>query len=247
MRGAALVREEPDDLRRLMIGKPQPIAKCPKFVALFRADRAARQDPVDRYLELAAALVQLIREAGCEQAGRQGDHADADDANRARQQLAPRRHRHDIAVADRGHRGDRPVHGVGDAAKLLGLSLALRHVGEARRRDQQHREDEQRGADRLGFVAQHACQQPHRWLISSELEYREQAKDAHETQIDRDQRDQIERHDHHQVHQRERGHGVAQPADDRPPVTAVIALHRRPQPERVFRRKGQDRDHLESM
>ena len=79
MRGAALLREQPNDLRRLMIGKPEPIAKCPELVALFRADRSGRQDAVDRYLELAAALVQLLREAGREQAGRQGDHADADD------------------------------------------------------------------------------------------------------------------------------------------------------------------------
>jgi hypothetical protein len=46
------------------------------------------------------------------------------------------------------------MHGVGDIAERLGLSLVLDHVAEARRGDQEHREDEQ-GGDRLGFVAQH--------------------------------------------------------------------------------------------
>ena len=44
-----------------MIGQPEPIAKCPDLVARRRADRAAREDAIDRRLELAAALVQLLR------------------------------------------------------------------------------------------------------------------------------------------------------------------------------------------
>ena len=153
MRGAALVREQPNDLRRLMIGKPQPIAKCPELVALFRADRAGRQDAVDRYLELAAALVQLIREAGCEQAGRQGDHADADDADQTARHLAPRRHRHDVAVADRGQRDDRPPHGLWNGAEGRGLRLVLRQIGEARSQDEKQQQDEQGGGDRLRLLA----------------------------------------------------------------------------------------------
>jgi hypothetical protein len=184
-RGPALVNEQTDDLGRLVIGQPEPIAKCPDLVALVRTDRAARQDAIDRRLELAAALVQLLRKAGSEQACGQRDHADADHADRAGQHFAPRRHRHDIAVTDRGHRGDRPVHGCRDAAELLGLSRILGHVGEAGRGDQQHRKDEQGGGDRLGFVAQYAREQAHRRLVAGELEHREQAENAQEAQVDR--------------------------------------------------------------
>ena len=40
---------------------------------------------------------------------------------------------------------------------------------------------------------------------------------------------------------------IVHPVDDGPPVTAVVVLDCRPSPERVLRRKGQDRDHLKSM
>jgi hypothetical protein len=77
MPGAALVHEEPHG--RLMVGQPELVVKCPELIALGRADPATREDPTDRLLEFALPLVQLRGEAGCEQAGGQGDHADADD------------------------------------------------------------------------------------------------------------------------------------------------------------------------
>ena len=58
--GPALVREEPDDLRRLMIGQAEPITNDSQLVALFGADRAARKDPADRLLELQPPLVQPL-------------------------------------------------------------------------------------------------------------------------------------------------------------------------------------------
>ena len=82
-RGPALVREEPDDLRRLMIGQAEPITNGSQLVALFGADRAARKDPADRLLELQPPLVQLVGKARRQQAGRKRNHADADHTDHA--------------------------------------------------------------------------------------------------------------------------------------------------------------------
>ena len=58
-------------------------------------------------------------------ADRQRDHGEAEERRRGRQDLAQRRDRHDVAIAHRGQRDDRPPHRIRDGAELVGLGVAL--------------------------------------------------------------------------------------------------------------------------
>jgi hypothetical protein len=123
----------------------------------------------------------------------------------------------------------------------------LGEIGEARGHDQQHHQHEHRGRDRPGLVAQHPGQQVHRGLIAGQLEDQEHPEHAHEQQVHRDQEAKIEGQDRDQVDQRQRGQHVAKPAEQRPSITAMLALDRGPQPDDVLDREQRDRDHLEAI
>jgi hypothetical protein len=62
-RGSALAQEEPDYLRRLIVGQPEPIAQCPDLVA-----RAGTIVPLARMRSTAASNARR-RWCGCPKAG----------------------------------------------------------------------------------------------------------------------------------------------------------------------------------
>ena len=85
------------------------------------------------------APVDHVGEGGRDDADRQRQHGDAHDRGEAADDLAERGDRHDVAVADRRQRDDRPPHGVRDRAEPVGLGVVLGEMHEARHRQHERR------------------------------------------------------------------------------------------------------------
>ena len=70
----------------------------------------------------------FIGECARDDRDRQRDHRKADDDGKYRHDLAERRHRHHVAIADRAERDDRPPHRLRNGAELVGLDVALDRI-----------------------------------------------------------------------------------------------------------------------
>ena len=75
-------------------------------------------------------LLQRLHEPGAENAGRDRDHADAEDGDDRAEEAAERGDGVDVAVADRGERGDGPPEPGEGVAELLRLGVVFGVVDE---------------------------------------------------------------------------------------------------------------------
>ena len=103
-------------------------------------------------------------------------HGDAHDRGEAADDLAERGDRNDVAVADRRERHDRPPHGVRDRAETVGLGVALGQIHEARHRQHETAEDEQRRNERVALAVDRLQERGQAGGIAGELE------EAHQSQ-----------------------------------------------------------------
>ena len=163
--------------------------------------------------ELVAA--RFLIEAGGDDGDGKRDHADAEQHDHAAEHLAERGHRHDVAITDRGQRGERPPGGGRDRAEFVGLRAALQEIHPGGSEQQQHHDDEQRAEQRPVLVGEHAAERLQGRRVAHQLEQAEHAKHPKDPEIHRHQPGEIEWQHGEQIDQHDRPRRETQP---RPPT-----------------------------
>ena len=155
--------------------------------------------------------------------------------------------RHDVAVADRGQRCERPPGGGGDRAEFVRLRFALEEIGRGGREQQQHQNDEQRAKQCAVFVLDDAAEGLQGRRVAHELQQAEQAKHPQHPEIHRHQPGEIKRQHGEQVDQHHRPGGKTQPRLPRLHAAQHGNVYRAPQPQQIFDAEHRHREDVESV
>ena len=165
---------------------------------------------------------------------RQGDQADPDHCRNARKQPAHRRHRIDIAIADRRQRRDAPPHGARNRAERLGLRRPFDQIQKARRYQQQHQPADQAHGELMAL-------EPHRMhdladgpRIAAKLGESQNPHEPDQPQQERLPTDHRKEHrgNGDEIEQCRRGRHVAQPPLQR--MRKFLVLDAAPHPRAIF-------------
>src|SRR5215217_3832346 len=191
------------------------------------------------------APVDDVGEGRRDDADRQRQHGDAHDRGEAADDLAERRDRHDVAVADRRQRHDRPPHGVRDRAEAVGLGVALGQIHEARHRQHEAAEDEQRREKRVALAVDRLQERGQAGGIARKLEEAHQPEERQHPEIGDIEKGDVERDHRKEVDDRRGGAGPRPPRRPGRAPGERHVLDRRPQAQGILGRESGDRQDLE--
>ena len=180
----------------------------------------------------------FVGECARDDRDRQRDHRKADDDGKYRYDLAERRHRHHVAIADRAKRDDRPPHRLRNGAELVGLNIALDRIEQ--RGEQQHRAGQDHDATEQRAALGMECRQQRtqRRRIAHQFEKRQHAEQHQRRAVAHGQRD-CRRQEGHQIDDTEAGEGIFQPGPRRRHGAKRMPDHA-PQPRQIFQRERHD-------
>ncbi len=141
----------------------------------------------------------------------QREHPEAGDHDEACHQLAERRHRHDVAIADGRQRRDSPPHRSRNAAEGFRLRSPL-ELEHHRGRDHDEAEHDDDGPeDRPALVIEDPAKRPERGCRAGELEKADEPEQQRDLRIEREKQREIEWEDRREVDQHRRCQRPGQP------------------------------------
>ena len=131
----------------------------------------------------------FVGKRGRDDRHRQRDHREADHDREYRNDLAERRHRHHVAIADGAERHDRPPHRLRNGAEFVRLHIVLDRIEQ--RGEQQHRagQDHEAAEQRAPLGVQRRQQRAQRRRIAHQLEERQHAEQHQRVAVAEHQRD----------------------------------------------------------
>ena len=190
-------------------------------------------------------LLDLVREAGAQDRGRQREHAQPDHRAQPADDPAERRDRHDVAVAYRRERDDRPPHRGGDRAERCRLHFALDMVQRAGREQQGHTQDRAGRGEGAPLVDQHDLESGQGRRVPGDLEDPQDPQHAQDHEVAGHKDGQVGRQDGQKIDDRHGSCHVPQATPERLVVAPGTIVGRDPDPGRVLDGEHADADDLD--